>query len=366
MSKVYFTDFKASSKDNVFSKTKKLFEKTGFKEKIHKNEFIAIKTHFGEYGNIAYIPGQILRILVNIVKEMEGRPFITDTNTLYRGSRSNAVDHLNNAYMNGFVSEVTGAPVIIADGLRGNDFRTLNFDGKHFNEIKIASAIYDSDAVIVTTHVKGHELFGLGGALKNVAMGCVPSSGKQIIHSDLKPKVIEKRCTGCGSCKKRCPSFAISLNSNKKAVIDQEKCISCGECTVICPYGAIPVLWKTDHKSLHERTAEYVKGIIGSKPGRWIFINFIMNVAPHCDCCFWNDIPIVPDIGILASTDCVAIDRASADLVNKADIITGSILKDKKVEKDNITSLHNIEWKYLLEYAEEIGLGENRYDFIEI
>ncbi len=366
MSKVYFTNLKGSSRDNTFSKTKRLFTTAGFDKNINKNEFVAIKTHFGEHGNTAYIPAQVIRTIVNMVNELEGVPFVTDTNTLYRGSRSNAVDSLNNAFMNGFVKEVVGAPVIIADGLRGNDYRTFKKDGKHYKELKVASAIYDSDAIIVMSHVKGHELYGFGGALKNIAMGCVPPSGKQTIHSDLKPRVKGARCTACGICVKRCPASAISFSAEKIAVIDQEKCISCGECTVICTQNAIPVVWKTDHKDLHERTAEYVKGIMDLKPGRWMFFNFIMNVAPECDCCFWNDIPIVPDIGILASDDPVSIDRASADLINQASPIRDSKIWEKEGPEDNLKKLYDIEWEYLLKYSESIDIGNEKYDLINI
>jgi uncharacterized protein len=366
MSKVFFSNFRCNSKDNIFSKTKKLFANAEFNKSIKENEFVALKTHFGEYGNLAYIPAPVIKTIVTLVKDLGGKPFITDTNTLYRGSRSNAVDHLQNAVLNGFVMETAGAPLIIADGLRGNDYRTVPVDSKHYKEIKVASAIYDADLVIVVSHVKGHELYGFGGAIKNIAMGCAPSSGKQMIHSDMKPRVKESLCIACKACIKRCPVSAITLNEKKKAFINQGKCISCGECTVICPYGAIPVLWVTDHKPLHERTAEYVKGTMSSKKDKWLFLNYVMNVSPECDCYFWNDAPIVPNIGILASTDPVAIDRASADLINKAIPMPESKIAGKNNARDNLMALYNIEWKYMLEYSEQIGLGSNSYQLVEI
>ncbi len=366
MSIVYFSNFRCSSKDNIFSKTKKLLLKTEFLQQVAEKDLVAVKTHFGEYGNLAFIPPQVLKVIVDMIKERKGRPFITDANTLYRGSRSNAVDHLNNAIMNGFVMEAAGAPVIIADGLKGDDYAIVSAKGKHFNEVRIASAIHGADAVIAMSHVKGHELYGLGGAIKNIAMGCAPPSGKQTIHSDLKPKVKESLCTACMTCIRRCPADAISLNEKKKAYINQDMCISCGECTVLCPYDAIPVVWKTDHTPLHERTAEYAHGILSSKPGKWVFINYIMNVSPQCDCYYWNDAPIIQNIGILASTDPVAIDRASADLVNSAVPLPDSKIAGKDPSKDNVKALYNIEWEYLLTYAESIGMGENKYDLVEI
>jgi hypothetical protein len=366
MSKVFFTDLRTGSKGNIAAKIRRLFARGGFEGTIAKNDLVAVKTHFGEYGNIAYVPPPVIRVFVDIALGLGGKPFVTDSNTLYRGSRSNAVDHLRNAGMNGFVTESLGCPVIIADGLRGNDYRTIPFDGKHYRELKVSSAIHDAHSVIMVSHVKGHELYGFGGALKNIAMGCVPPSGKQTIHSEFKPRVNEAGCTACGNCIKKCPVNAIALNANKKARIDQEICIGCGECVVVCPEGAIPVVWKTDSKPLHERTAEYVKGVLDAKPGKWVFFNFLMNISPDCDCFPWNDAPIVPNIGILASGDPVAIDTASADLVNRAAPLPGSRIAEGEAAADNITRISGKGWEYLLEHCEKLGIGENRYELEEI
>jgi len=362
MSKVYFSDFRCNSRNTVLSKTVKLLAKSGLSGMVKGGDLVALKTHFGEYGNIAFIPAQVLKVIADEVKKTGAKPFITDTNTLYRGSRSNAVDHLENAHMNGFLPPVAGAPVVIADGLRGNDYAVVPCASRHFKEVKIASAIHDADAVVVVSHVKGHELYGFGGALKNMAMGCAPRSGKQVLHSDMKPAVIEEKCVSCGMCVKRCPVDAIAFNPAGKAFIDESLCVSCGECTVICPCEAIPVLWKTDHRPLHERTVDYVKAVMETKPGKWIFINYIMNVSPQCDCYYWNDTPIVPDIGILTSEDPVAIDAASADLVNRAPALPGSKIGDVEPGRDNLMKLYDIPWSYQLEYAEKTGLGAGAYD----
>jgi len=366
MSTVYFTDFHTGSGGNLAAKLRRLFAAGDFAQAIAKNDLVAVKTHFGEYGNVAFVPPPVIRVFVDIALGLGARPFVTDSNTLYRGSRSNAVDHLKNAFMNGFGPESAGAPVIIADGLRGNDYKVIPFAGKHYRELKISSAIYDAHSAIVVSHVKGHELYGFGGALKNIAMGCVPPSGKQTIHSEFKPRVKEEGCTACGHCIRRCPADAIAYNARKKAEIDQEKCIGCGECTVVCPEGTIPVVWKTSAGPLHERTAEYVKGILDTKPGRWVFFNFLMNVSPDCDCFPWNDAPIVPNIGILASTDPVAIDRASADLVNRAVPLPGSRITAGEKSGDNISRIAGGGWERLLELCEEHGIGENRYVIEEI
>lgn len=366
MAKVYFIDMHMSSRENISSKIKKLFYKLEVNSIINEKDFVAIKTHFGEYGNIAYLPPAIIRAFVDCVKDLKANPFITDANTLYRGSRSNAIDHLKNAEMNGFSIFSCGAPVIIADGLRGNDFKEIPASGKWYSSVKVASAIHDADSMIVVSHVKGHELYGFGGAIKNIAMGCAPPSMKQSLHSDLKPRVKQALCTSCGACIKRCPAFAISFDENKKAFIDSNKCFGCGECTVICIYNAIPVVWKTDATALFERTAEYVNAFMKLKKNKVAFFNFIMNVSPECDCCYWNDMPIVPNIGILASTDPIAIDRASVDLINKAIPLPGSRIAGKDASKDNITALYPVQWQYLFTYAASLGAGDEKYELIEM
>ena len=366
MSVVYFTDLHMSSKENIVSKIKKLFYKLSANEIINEKDFVAIKTHFGEYGNIAYTPPVIIHTFVDCVKDLKANPFVTDSTTLYRGSRSNAVDHLKNAAMNGFSLVSCGAPVIIADGLRGNDFKELPAAGKWYSTVKVASAIHDADSMVVVSHVKGHELYGFGGAIKNIAMGCAPPSMKQLLHSDLKPKVKQTLCTSCGACIKRCPAFAIAFDANKKAFINSDKCFGCGECTVICVYNAIPVLWKTDHTTLYERTAEYVNAFMHHKKNKVLFFNFIMNVSPECDCCYWNDIPIVPNIGIVASTDPIAVDKASVDMINKATPLPDSRIAHKDSSKDNIEALYPVKWNYLFEYATSIGAGNMDYELVTI
>ena len=366
MANVYFIDLRMSSRENIVSKIKKLFYKMEVASIINEKDFVAIKTHFGEYGNTAFLPPVVIKAFVDCVKNVKANPFVTDTNTLYRGSRSNAIDHLKNAEMNGFSQVSCGAPIIIADGLKGNDFREIPANGKWYTNIKVASALCDADAMIAVSHVKGHELYGFGGAMKNIAMGCAPPAMKQSLHSDLKPKVKQVMCTSCGACIKRCPAFAISFDSNKKAVIDSNKCIGCGECTVICIYNAIPIVWKTDDKALYERTAEYVKAFMNFKKNKVAFFNFILNVSPECDCCYWNDTPIVPNIGIVASFDSVAVDKASVDLINKAIPLPDSKIAGKDASMDNITALYPVQWKYLFEYASSIGAGESQYELIQI
>ncbi len=361
-SKVYFTDMTTDSRKNLFDKTGQLAEKAGLCDLVETKDLVAIKVHFGELGNIAYVPPPIIRVIVEMVKEKGGKPFLTDANTLYGGKRHNAVDHIETALKNGFAYETVGAPIVIADGLKGADFVNVAVEGKHFESVKISSAVHHADAIIAISHVKGHELFGFGGALKNIGMGCGSPGGKQIMHSDLIPKVKEEKCTACGVCIERCPENAIDRVKDNKAFINDELCISCGECVAFCPSRAIPINWKTDETVIQEKTAEYARGVLNRKKGKSSFINFVMNVTPDCDCAPWNDLPIVPDLGILASLDPVAIDQASLDLVNRAPVIMNSVLDGQKDTEDKFRAVHNQDTSYILKHGEKIGLGQRKYD----
>ncbi len=361
-SKVYFTDMTTDSRRNLLGKTRQLAEKAGLCDLIKEKDLVAIKVHFGELGNIAYLPPPVIRVIVEMVKEKGGKPFLTDANTLYGGKRHNAVDHIETALKNGFAYETVGAPIIIADGLKGADYTYVAVNGKHFESVKVSSAINYADALIAISHVKGHELFGFGGALKNLGMGCGSPAGKQIMHSDLTPKVKEEKCIACGVCIERCPENAIARLENNKAKINEELCISCGECVAFCPSRAIPINWKTDEAVIQEKTAEYAWGVVKRKKGKISFINFIMNVTPDCDCVSWNDLPIVPDLGILASTDPVAIDQASLDLVNMAPVINNSVLGEQKDLGDKFKAVHDKNTSYILDYGENLGLGKRKYE----
>jgi len=362
ISKVFFTDMTTNSRRNLLDKTMEISEKAGVYSSIEKNDLVAIKLHFGEEGNIAFVPPPVIRVIVEKVKEKGGKPFLTDANTLYNGKRHNAVDHIETALRNGFSHETVGAPIIIADGLNGADYVNVAVKGKHFNSVKISSAVHYAHAVIAISHVKGHEVFGFGGALKNLGMGCGSPSGKQAMHSDMVPKVKEEKCTACGICINRCPESAIIKVNDDKAFVNEELCVGCGECVVFCPVQAIPINWKTDINVIQEKTAEYAWGVVKPKKEKSGFINFIMNVSPDCDCYPWNDVPIVSNLGILASMDPVAIDQASLDLVNDAPVIKNSVIGDMEDVKDKFKAVHNKETTYILAHGEYLGMGTRQYD----
>jgi uncharacterized Fe-S center protein len=359
-SKVYFTNLRGQMGYNLLDKTRKLFARSGFAERISPGAKVAVKLHFGEEGNTAFLPPMYARVAVEEIKKAGGKPFLIDTNTLYKGSRGNAVDHLETALKNGFSYATVGAPVIIGDGLIGKDYVTEKVDGKHFSEVKIAAGFHHADAVVNLTHFTGHELFGFGGALKGIGMGCAAPSGKQEMHSDVLPAVREDKCTMCGKCFHWCPVDAIAWEAGTKALIMEEKCIGCGECTVSCSYGAIAVNWKTDPAITQEKTAEYVAGALANKKDKGLFFNYLINVSPDCDCFDFNDPPFVADVGILVSTDPVAIDQAAVDLVNGAQGLAGSKLEDLGA-KDKLKAVTGIRWQPILEHAVKLGLGSREY-----
>ncbi len=360
-STVIFSDMTTQADKNLLDKTREIVKKAAIPGIIEENDLVAIKLHFGEEGNLAFIPPPLVRVVVEMVKEKGGKPFLTDANTLYVGKRRNAVDHIETALKNGFGYETIGAPVIIADGLKGVDYVNVPVNGKHFDTVKISSAVHNADAVIAVSHVKGHDLFGFGGALKNLGMGCGSPAGKQTMHSDLKPEVDSDKCTACGTCIDRCPEGAIERVEKNKAYIHSDLCIGCGECVAFCPVQAIPINWETDEATIQEKTAEYAWGVVKPKNGKSGFINYIMNVTPDCDCAPWNDVPIVPNLGILGSTDPVAIDQASLDLVNRAPVMANSVLGDKQDVEDKFKAVNNRNSSYIIEHGQDLGMGHKQY-----
>ncbi len=366
-SKVYFTDMRAEHGKSLLYKLEKLFDAAGMKELIKPGDLVALKVHFGERGNTGYIRPQFTRRIVNRVKKLGGKPFLTDANTLYVGSRANAVDHLQTAIENGFAYAVMDAPLVIADGLNGKDFVTVPVGLKHFKEVKIGSAIVHADALIAISHLKGHEATGFGGTLKNVGMGSGSRSGKQMMHSDVLPSVNIEKCLGCSKCSQWCPAGAIAVGEDKKAVVDEKSCIGCGECTVTCPVQAIAVNWKTKPDMIQEKIVEYAAGVLKNKAGKAGFINFVNNVSPDCDCFGWTDAPLVRDIGMLASLDPVALDQASVDLVNKEKGLPNSRVAGKEDSGDIFRAVHpRVDWQVQLAYGEAIGLGSREYELIKI
>ncbi|NTW71887.1 MAG: DUF362 domain-containing protein [Eubacteriaceae bacterium] len=369
-SKVFFADRRKVGKgSNLLMLLENVIDASGTLDTIAKGDLTAIKLHFGEPGNTTFLQPVFVRKIVEKVRSKGGDPFLTDSNTLYFGGRDNSVNHMNSAIQNGFAYAVVDAPIIIADGLRGRNTEKIQINKKHFKEVLIAGEINQSDAMIVLSHVKGHELAGFGGAVKNLAMGCASAAGKQQQHSSTKP-MIKETCIGCSKCTKWCRVNAITV-TDKKAILDYSKCVGCGECIAMCPVHAIKPQWETDGNDFQERMTEYAYGaaIEKIKAKKIIFVNFVMNVTPHCDCKSWSDAVIVPDVGILVSTDPVAIDKASVDLINAQQGNKGTLLTSNlEAGGDKFAGVENrgIDTKVQFNYGMEIGLGSYEYDLIRI
>lgn len=352
---------------NLLDKVEGLLERMKVAKSVRKNDLVAVKLHFGELGNCAFLRPVFLRIIVEKLKNVGAQPFLTDTNTLYKGSRTNAVSHLDTAVQNGFDYACVRCPIIIADGLRGADGVKIKVPGEVLKEVSIAREIAEADSIMAVTHFKLHELSGFGGALKNIGMGCASREGKLVQHSTLAPQVNIEKCKGCKICFDYCPSNAISLNDHKRATVEGRDCIGCGECIAVCPEGAIEVQWTDDADLFQKKMVEHAYGVLRGKK-HTIFLNFIMDVSPACDCYPSNDAPIVRDVGILASFDPVSIDAASADLVNNEESLPGTAIKQIAGKgEDKFRAVYpSVDWNVQLDHAERLGLGERKYMLVKV
>jgi len=367
-SKVYFTDMRTKPGNGMYDKFDRLLKHADIEKLDLEGKMVALKIHFGEPGNLAYIRPNYAARVVKKVKELGGKPFLTDANTLYYGRRANAVDHLEAAMENGFNRIAVGCDVIIADGLTGSDAKEISINMKHVEKAKIGTIIADSDVILSLTHFKGHEQAGFGGTIKNIGMGSGSRKGKMEMHSASKPKMVEENCVACGMCIKNCPEKAISYNKKRKAQIDYDKCIGCGQCVASCHYGAARAPYDQSAEILNEKMAEYAYAVLQGK--QHFHVSFIMNVSPDCDCWNINDQALVPDIGIAASFDPVALDKACVDLVNQTPGIQSSQLFDKdeyQDQEDKFVHVHpDVHWKECLIHAQEILLGTMEYELVTV
>ncbi|MEN8245487.1 MAG: DUF362 domain-containing protein [Thermodesulfobacteriota bacterium] len=366
-SKVFFINLRASMKITLFEKMETLLKQAGLFNILAKRDLTAVKIHFGEMGNSAFVRPIYVREIIKMIQKAEAVPFLTDANTLYAGTRGNSADHIETAIKNGFAYSVVGAPIIIADGLRGRSQTAIDIDQKHFNTVYIGAEIVNADALVSIAHFKGHELGGFGGTLKNVGMGSASRHGKLEQHSGIAPKVKRKKCIGCEVCVGHCSQSAIFMEE-EKAKIDPDKCIGCGECILMCAQEAIQVRWSKSIPDFMEKMVEYCLGVLKNKQGKSIFINFITDVTPACDCLPMSDTPIVRNIGIAASLDPVALDQASADLVNGEAALPGSCMETALTPgEDKFKALYpKVDWTLQLIYAEALQLGSREYALIEI
>lgn len=370
-SKVYFTNFRTQVGTSLLQKLKNLCIAAGIKKINMEGKFVAIKMHFGELGNLAFIRPQYAKVIADLVKEQGGCPFLTDCNTLYPGSRKHALEHMDCANFNGFNTTTTGCQIIIADGLRGTDEVEVPVkNGEYVKNAKIGRALMDADIVISLAHFKGHEMTGFGGAIKNIGMGGGSRAGKMEQHCNGKVSVNQEMCRGCRRCSKECGSNAISYVNNK-AVIDKDTCKGCGRCIGACSFDAISNDNWDAGDLLDKKMSEYAQAICQDRP--CFHINLAMDISPNCDCHGENDAPILPDIGMFASFDPVAIDQACVDACQKQTPIANSQLGENLAKPDwhhhhdhFLDSNPNVHWKETLEHAEKIGMGTREYELVTL
>jgi uncharacterized protein len=367
-SEVFFTDMHSTPSLNLLKKLGRLVRAAGFDDIDFNRKMTALKVHFGEPGNLAYLRPNFASMIAGMIREKGGKPYLTDCNTLYHGMRSSGPDHLEAAFSNGYNPLSAGCHVVIGDGIKGTDYREIEINLDHTGKAMIGTAIADADIIISLNHFKGHEQTGFGGALKNLGMGCASVGGKLFLHSGNPPVIYEPNCTGCNMCVINCAHDAVHLQENRKAHIDNNKCTGCGQCVAVCQYDSARVEWGTEGDILSKKIAEYAYAVIKDKPS--LHINFIMDVSPDCDCWGHNDMPLVADIGIAASKDPVALDRACADMVTAAPA-SPHLRRDGNggdlsgVDKFRIAH-KNVDWNTILEHAEKIKAGTFSYKLIRI
>jgi len=357
MSEIFFKDARAEkAEDSQPEQIKKMLSRI---LPVESGDLVAIKIHCGEYGNTTHIRPIIVRTVVDLVKSAGGKPFVTETTTLYKTNRFDAHALIETAARNGFTQSSMGAPFIVADGLRGEDGRTVKINGEILKEIRVASAIAEADSMIVLSHGKGHPSSGFGGAIKHLGMGCLDNNGKSKVHEPGKPTVDIEKCIGCGNCLEMCGWNAIILN--KVARIDGSKCRGELACTMKCPTGAICVP-EGESEEMQKRLGEAALGPIKLLKGRIAYLNWIYDVTSGCDCFDFSDAPFVNNVGMIAGVDPVAIDAASIDLINKQPFTPP--FRHLEPNSDKFKAIWKVDPWIHLKVAEKLGVGERKYEIV--
>ncbi len=352
---VYFCPVKTGEGlQSIREKTSQLLQKAHFSSLLQNEKICAIKQHFGEKGSQSHVKPEITKVVVDYVKQAQALPLLVETNTLYTGQRSDSYHHLMLAHKHGFSIESTGAPVVIMDGINGQNQKAVPIPGKHFSSVNLVSDLPFFDSLCILSHVKGHMLSGMGGAIKNLGMGFASRAGKLAQHSDFKPRIDGALCTRCGICAEFCPVNALSLSETAMQP-NHALCIGCGECYTACRYEAISFNWDEANNTFNEKMAEHAFGAIINHEKRILFLNYFIDVTRQCDC--WSEPnPVIYDnVGILASTDPIAIDQASLDMGLK--VFGKDIFKEMWPQLDPTMQI---------DHGEKIGMGTKQYNLIEL
>ncbi len=351
--KVYWIEAYDNEADELLcAKLKKLLVSESLLDCIADQDITAVKTHFGESEKLGYVRPLYLKMLGESIKEHGGIPFLTETSTLYKGNRSDAIRHISHAQSQGFDCASTGMPIIMADGLFGDQDHAVSIKGKIYSAVHLAALFAKCNALVLVSHFTGHLAAGFGATLKNLGMGCASRKGKLRQHSTAKPEISVKECTGCGTCVEWCPQEAITLN-NELALIDSGKCIGCGECLAMCRFNAVQYNWGATYEDLQKKVVEHAMGMCSLFPDKSLFVNVLTRISKDCDCMGHTFEKIIPDIGILVSRDPVALDAASLELI------------EEKSGKSFAQLAHDIPYRFQLDYANELGFGCQEYELVK-
>ncbi len=370
----------------IYEKIKRLFDASSMKDAISKGDLVAVKIHFGTDWNHRHLRPEHIRAVVEKIKEAGGEPFVTETTGIgLAATRGTAIGCIRNATIHGFTQETLGAPIIVADGLKGMSGVKIEVDGVRLKEVEFAQSIAEADSMISISHAKGHARMGFAASLKNIGIGCVTKFYKGCFHMSKKPKIDQEKCNDCGICIPFCPVGAIQRTNEKPQVIEEICVWGCG-CWDICPQKAFSKWIDMHHKQNTElimRNIDAVAAIFkhfGKE--KLAFMNFAYEITPHCDCADYGDVPMVPDVGIFASKDPVSIDRATSDaIINAPGMKTSAAEEIKAIESgdDKFTNLSSYPpfkifksddmttgWRVQLDIGEKLGLGTQKYELIRI
>ncbi len=372
MPKVFFSSARTLRWDYSHSspgKLEALLNMMKFSDRFGKDEWIAIKTHWGSHGAFRIVPPVMIRKVVEAVKKTGAKPFVTDT------VRIMGLDYIDVANQNGLNHLSCGAPVVLADGLFGKD-SILVKAGPILGSIAVASAIHDVPAMVVCSHVKGHINSGYAGALKNLAMGCVSSRhreqgwkkgrGGMHCHGEMGLQWNPELCTFCEQCKKVCPLHAIDFKKGA-FVVDQNNCWHCGRCSRVCQEGALTL--PQDDLTFQKSLAESAAAVLSTfQPGKVVYVNFLYEIQPECDCMPVADVPVIQDQGIMVSDDIVAIEQASLDMLRTAFPLPQSAADDAGIRPgdDVMAKLNPRPMQIQIDEAERLGLGTRKFELVRI